>query len=148
MVRKKVHAWFGRHSEEDSKTEHDLSAAAPDNAPGPEQLNNAASIGASIDRAVRQLPVRQRQAFLLRQQEGLSVKETADIMACSEGSVKTHFSRALSQLRDQLAEVFQQEVLSESDGVPLLRSESGSVRGAPSGSVGGSAKRSARKNNE
>ena len=148
VVRKKVHAWFGRHSEDDSETEHDLASAAPDNAPGPEQLNNAANIGASIDRALRQLPVRQRQAFLLRQQEGLSVKETAAIMECSEGSVKTHLSRALSQLRGQLAEVFQQEVLSASDAGLAVWSEIGSPRGSPSVSVGGAAKRSARKNNE
>ena len=111
VVRRKVHAWFGKSDDSDEgvQTEHDLAAAAPDLTPGPEQLHNAATIRESIDLALSNLPVRQRQAFLLRQQEGLSVKETASVMECSEGSVKTHLSRALNQLREQLSDVFDQQ---------------------------------------
>jgi RNA polymerase sigma-70 factor, ECF subfamily len=53
---------------------------------------------AAIEEAVRTLPGRQREAFLLRYWEELDVSETAKVMGCSEGSVKTHCSRATHAL--------------------------------------------------
>jgi RNA polymerase sigma-70 factor (ECF subfamily) len=58
--------------------------------------------GQALEAAVRSLPDRQREAFLLRAIDENSVAETAELMGCSEGSVKTHLHRAVTALRTAL----------------------------------------------
>jgi RNA polymerase sigma-70 factor, ECF subfamily len=62
-----------------------------------EQLERS-QLFAFIEKALENLPHRQRQAFLLRYWEEMDVAEAAKIMGCSEGSVKTHCSRATHAL--------------------------------------------------
>ncbi len=57
-----------------------------------------------IEKALQQLPARQRQAFVLRYWEEMDVAEAAAVMGCSEGSVKTHCSRAAHALASLLKE--------------------------------------------
>jgi len=56
----------------------------------------------AIEVAVEKLPARQREAFMLRYWEEFDVAETAKVMGCSEGSVKTHCSRAVAALSASL----------------------------------------------
>ncbi len=65
-------------------------------------LVSRAQILQTIDAEVERLPARQREAFLLRYWEELDVAETAASMGCSEGSVKTHCSRAVHALAKAL----------------------------------------------
>lgn len=55
-----------------------------------------------IEHALQKLPARQREAFLLRYWHDMNVAETAAVMGCSEGSVKTHCSRAVHALASTL----------------------------------------------
>ncbi|MDB5923232.1 MAG: polymerase, sigma-24 subunit, subfamily [Betaproteobacteria bacterium] len=67
----------------------------------PDQLARAQVLGI-IEKALEKLPARQRQAFLLRYWEEMDVAEAAKVMGCSEGSVKTHCSRATHALAAML----------------------------------------------
>lgn len=99
-VRSIVVGWLGGGQDDDGG---ELPSWEPaDHGPGPlERLHDAQSY-ADMAAAVQKLPRRQREAFMLRTLEGLDVAETARAMGCAEGSVKTHLSRALQNLRAQL----------------------------------------------
>ncbi|HEX7685425.1 MAG TPA: RNA polymerase sigma factor [Trinickia sp.] len=63
-----------------------------------EQKLEREQVLALIDGEIQKLPARQREAFLMRYWEDMDVAETAAAMGCSEGSVKTHCSRATHAL--------------------------------------------------
>ncbi len=105
-VRNRVMVWFRPAKTDDN--DYDAVAAAPDPAGRSphEQLENAEAMD-DMELAVHALPTRQREAFMLRTFEGLDVAGTAVAMGCSEGSVKTHYSRAVHTLREKLGEHYQ-----------------------------------------
>lgn len=101
-VRGRIMAWLPVRVDED---EVDPIAEAPSPDAGPaRRLELDEAIGV-LETAIAELPRRQQQAFLLRNFEGLDVSETASAMGCSEGSVKTHYFRALETLRARLGDV-------------------------------------------
>ncbi len=104
-VRSRFRVWFGSKTGQQQDDEADPIMEAPDPAmttPLDDLVRKR--LAEAIERAVRSLPIRQRQAFLLRAWEGLDTAQTANAMKCSEGSVKTHYSRAIHTLRYLLEE--------------------------------------------
>jgi RNA polymerase sigma-70 factor, ECF subfamily len=68
----------------------------------PDAMLQQSQLIAMIEEALMDLPERQREAFLLRYWEDMNTAETAAVMGCSEGSVKTHCSRATHTLAARL----------------------------------------------
>lgn len=96
---------FGGNDDDD---EHDpletLAADEDDSGPRtPESKLLQAQTLALIEDEIKKLPTRQREAFLMRYWEDMDVAETAAAMGCSEGSVKTHCSRATHALASALS---------------------------------------------
>ena len=75
-----------------------------DDGPDPSRNHDSREAWSRISDALKNLPARQREAFTLRVLEELDVADTAKAMGCSEGSVKTHLSRARDALQRQLEE--------------------------------------------
>jgi RNA polymerase sigma-70 factor (ECF subfamily) len=105
-VRKKFMVWLpGSKEDPDNEAQDPLDSVADGGPDAPELLMQDQAMQ-KLEGSLRALPGRQREAFMLRNFEGLDVAETAKAMGCSEGSVKTHYSRAVHALREQLGEVW------------------------------------------
>lgn len=89
--------------EQDADDLNHLSHISPMNASAEDDVDQQQKM-ALIEAGLSLLPARQREAFLLRYWEELDVAETAQVMKCSEGSVKTHCSRACHSLAAWLTE--------------------------------------------
>ena len=101
-VRNRLRSWLGSDDEDDDSDGLDQ---LPDPASRtPEELLATRGGMVALEAALARLPLRQQQVFLLRAWEGLDVKQTAEAMKCAQGSVKTHYSRALATLREKLGD--------------------------------------------
>jgi RNA polymerase sigma-70 factor (ECF subfamily) len=90
---------FSSKDEDEFDILETLAAEQASNVPvSPDDRLQQSQVVGAIEEAVERLPARQREAFLLRYWEDFDVAETASVMGCSEGSVKTHCSRAVSAL--------------------------------------------------
>jgi RNA polymerase sigma-70 factor (ECF subfamily) len=76
----------------------------------PEPLFDSAEAQAELGQAVSELPQRLRSVFILREMEGLSTLETAEILGVKEGAVKVRLHRARLLLRERLAAYFGERV--------------------------------------
>ncbi len=101
-IRRRLFGWLGP-SLDGSEVDPLELAIGPDK-DTPEHRLRMHGAGVGISTALARLPARQQQAFMLRAWEGMDVKTTASAMGCSTGSVKTHYSRAVHALREELQE--------------------------------------------
>jgi RNA polymerase sigma-70 factor (ECF subfamily) len=76
----------------------------PEKPRSPDQQIWARQISRAVGAALETLPARQRAAFVLKNHQGLSIKEIAELMETAEGTVKVHLHRAVTALRERLAE--------------------------------------------
>lgn len=98
----KQRRWFWQATSVQDEDESDILEVVDERAENPADLIARSQDVKSVIAALEQLPLRQRQAFLLRAWEGFDVAATAEAMECSEGSVKTHYFRAIQSLRELL----------------------------------------------
>lgn len=103
-TRRRWLSWFTPRGDDEENEVDPIANAVDTSLPDPLRLNEQRETMEQIEQALHKLPLRQQQAFLLRAWEGLSTTETAAAMGCSEGSVKTHYSRAMQTLRSRLTE--------------------------------------------
>ena len=103
-VRGRVISWLPFRGSDEDDEEQDPIALAPSFDPQPPRKLEISETMGALEKAIEALPRRQQQVFMLRTLEGMDVAETATAMGCSEGSVKTHYFRALQSLRAQLGD--------------------------------------------
>jgi RNA polymerase sigma-70 factor (ECF subfamily) len=103
VVRSRFMAWWPARLADDEEAVDPIESAASEQVAPLDRAQIDETL-AALEGAIAELPRRQQQAFLLRTLEGLDVEATAMAMGCSQGSVKTHYFRAVQTLRERLGE--------------------------------------------
>ncbi|MBU0679793.1 MAG: RNA polymerase sigma factor [Proteobacteria bacterium] len=103
-IRRRFGGWLslGSKSAEPERTEDPFDQVADSKGKSPEHNLELQDSLNHLSNALKNLPHKQQQVFLMRAWEGFSTKETATIMKCSAGTVKTHYWRALNTLQEKL----------------------------------------------
>ncbi len=96
----------GRRHRQDQEDEDPLQTIMDQETPDPYRGAKTGEAIRRLEGVLRDLPPRQQQVFLLRVWEGLSVNDTATAMGCSQGSVKTHYFRAMNTLQENLKDTW------------------------------------------
>ena len=104
QVRARLFGWLPGRTDDEDATDPVENAAAEN--PGAVEALMAREALGRLEASIAQLPSRQQEAFMLRAFEGFDVAQTAAAMGCSEGSVKTHYSRAVHTLRAELGDAW------------------------------------------
>jgi RNA polymerase sigma-70 factor (ECF subfamily) len=100
-LRNRFRSWLSSGLDDDEDL---MQTVADDAGRSPEEQLQLGQGMEALEKALHNLPLRQQQAFILRVWESLDVRATANAMSCAEGSVKTHYSRAIHSLRETLGE--------------------------------------------
>ncbi|MDG2090461.1 MAG: RNA polymerase sigma factor [Gammaproteobacteria bacterium] len=97
-IRKRFGTWLSSNDDDELEEPEfeDLSARSP------EEISQTDQSLVLLEAALQEMPLKQQQVFLLRTWEGLSEKETSVAMSCSVGTIKSHYSRARSFLKNKL----------------------------------------------
>ncbi len=105
--RKQFRQLFHLHPTKAQLQEDEVEQFKDPNPESPESNLHSENALDTIQQALGRLPLRQQQVFLLRAWQEFSTKEAAFALSISEGSVKTHYKRAIDQLRSQLGEQYE-----------------------------------------
>lgn len=105
-VRSRIFGFLPGGFADDDEVQADPFERVADPGPDPVRRLMADEAMQRLEAALGELPARQQQAFVLRCLEEMDVAATAASMGCSEGTVKTHYFRALQALRAKLGEVW------------------------------------------
>lgn len=99
-------SWLGQNTEDEEEyRDSPLENQSDDNDILPEDSLHGFELNTILESVISDLPLRQKQVFMLRAWQEFSTKETSAMMKCSEGSVKTHYSRAIATLKENLKEL-------------------------------------------
>lgn len=105
-LRSRLFGWFERSTNKEAENDP-LERVSHYVGLQPEQQLAHSGALTQVDTVLQALSLRQQQAFWMRMVEGLDTKTTAEVMGCSAGSVKTHLSRAMAVLKEELEDHYE-----------------------------------------